>query len=171
MNVREKEIRRILNGYYQLNDEYRIEAGEDLRDLQQLRGSLFSTFLFGLKKVKRQYLSELSEEDLPYELADILEEHGSPTDLHTAPEAFALFVSSGISKEYLLTAEVKGKAVLFTLYSSRGLFMRWRLGRQLRKWEERLEPLKLKECPLTMETGGSRRKKTKNRQKNEEKKK
>ncbi len=171
MNVREKEIRRILNGYYQLNDEYRIEAGEDLWDIQQLRGSLFSTHLFGLKTVKRQYLSELSEEELPYALADILEEHGIPTDLHSAPEAFALFVSSGISKDHLLTAEIKGQSVLFTLYSSRGLFMGRRLGRQLRKWEERLEPLKLSECSLTMGPGGSRRKKAKNRQKDEENKK
>lgn len=150
MNSREKEIRKILNGYYLLNDAYRIEEGEDLRDIQNLQGSIFSSHLVGLLCRAKQFRSALSEEELTEECAGILLEHGLPVDLHTAPDAFALLVEAGPADDYIITAEINGSSVLLSLYMAKSLFARFRVKRLFRKWLGRFEALSLTEEPVTM---------------------
>ncbi len=150
MNSREKEIRKILNGYYLLNDAYRIEEGENIRDIQNLQGSIFSSHLVGILSRVKQFSSALSEEELTEKCAGILLEHGIPVELHTAPDAFALLVEAGPADDYIIAAEINGSSVLLSLYMAKSLFAGFRVKRLFRKWLGFFAPLSLTEEPVTM---------------------
>ena len=150
MNSRENEIRKILNGYFRFNDEYRIEAGKDFRDIQNLQNTALTSGLVGLKNRKYQYRSELSGEELGELCPGILLKYGVPVDLHTAPDVYALRVDVGFVNTYMITVEIDGQELLLCIYTAKSLFSGLRVRALRKKWLRRFEALKLTEVPVTM---------------------
>lgn len=157
MNALQKEIRRILNGYFRLKDNKHLEVGEDLRDVQLMSSALVSTRLFGLRTRRQCYFSELQEEKLQEACEQLMNGMGVRVDLHEAPELLAVYSAAGMANSYLMTAELNGQEVLFTFYTAKALFSRMRARRIFRKWMKYAGPLKL------METSVSGRSRSKNK--------
>lgn len=150
MDIRMKEIRRILSGYYGLNEENYITVGEGMGDMQGLSSSSLGSGLFGLKTVTRQYHSEADGGRITKVCVTALRKLGRRTYLSSAPDAYVTFKTGAFWNPFILTAEIDGPDMLVVFYTAKAIFARLHAKRILKKFEKYCAELELENREITM---------------------
>lgn len=120
MDIRKREIRRILNGFSLFDGEY-IAASSNLfnTDIQGAFTGSFTSRFFGLTAAKRQYKLSIGPEEAKEYCRKAFSEMGRKVRLTTAPDALAIVFYPHLHNPFLMTAELEGKQMLVHFYSAR----------------------------------------------------
>ena len=158
-----QEIRHILLGYIDYDQEERLVAAERTRRLRLL--GLFNgtgaAGVFGVAVRKRRYSITGEDADIEADCRVAFADLGRRVALDAAPELAAVFYSPLLYNPSILTAACSGGVLEICVYTARTLTIRLNTSHAFRKWKQ-LMPGELRE---KMVEGEIKKEKNKKRQK------
>ena len=140
MDIRKKEIRRIISGFSVFDGEKTVAAGIFNTDIQGAFSGSFTSRFLGLTTVKRQYKFNVEQPEAREMCKKAFSDMGRRVELVTAPDAAAVVYYPHLHNPFVLTADFEGRQLLLQYYTARTipsvLFGRLYLS----KWEKLIPP-------------------------------
>ncbi len=137
MDIRKKEIRRILSGF-SVYDGEKIKASSNLfnTDIQGTFTGSFTSRFFGLTAVKRQYKFSVTQKEAEKLCRKAFADMGRRVELDSAPDALALVFFPHLHNPFVMTADIEGRQLLLQYYTARTILSPLFARLYLSKWEK-----------------------------------